>query len=69
MITKCLKTIPQFAEEVQERPYWEQHDSAKHLNWSAARTVELPNLKPSKQAMSFKLQEKLRNKLVGWVCL
>lgn len=61
MITKSLKTIPQFAEEAQDRTYWEQHDSAKHLNWSAARTVELPNLKPSTQAMSFKLKEKLRN--------
>ena len=30
------KTIPKFADEAQERAFWESHDSTEHLDWSKA---------------------------------
>ena len=44
---KQLKTIPKFADEVQERAFWEANDSTDHLDWSKAKKVTLPNLKPT----------------------
>ena len=35
-----------FKTEVQERAYWETHDSTVHLDWSQAQKVRLPNLRP-----------------------
>ncbi|MEO8118979.1 MAG: CopG family antitoxin [Rhodoferax sp.] len=43
---KQLKTIPKFADEVQERAFWDANDSTDHLDWSKAKKVTLPNLKP-----------------------
>lgn len=38
------QAIPKFKTEAQERAYWESHDSSKHVDWSAAQKVKLPNL-------------------------
>ena len=46
-MNKQTKAIPKFANEAQERAYWESHDSTEHLDWSKARKVTLPNLKPT----------------------
>lgn len=40
------KPIPEFASEADERAFWEAHDSADYVDWSAAERVYLPNLKP-----------------------
>ena len=46
-MTKPTKEIPRFENEAEERKFWESHDSADFLDWSLARSVTLPNLKPT----------------------
>lgn len=50
-----LKPTPTFANEGEERAYWEAHDSTEHLDWSKARSVSLPNLKPTTKTISLRL--------------
>ena len=54
-MNKPTKVIPVFANEAQERAYWESHDSTQHLDWSKARTVIMPNLKPTTKTISLRL--------------
>jgi predicted DNA binding CopG/RHH family protein len=57
-LAKPTKPIPQFADEAQERAYWEAHDSTTvHVDWSHARKVTLPNLKPTTQTISLRLPQ------------
>ena len=49
--TKRSTTIPVFQTEAQERAFWETHDSTDLLDWSAAKRVVLPRLKPSTQTI------------------
>ncbi len=44
---KQPKAAPKFANETEERLFWETHDSTEYLDWSKARKVVLPNLKPT----------------------
>ena len=53
------KPLPAFANEAQERAYWEPHDSTEHLDWSKARKVSLPNLKPTTKTISLRLPQHL----------
>ena len=54
-MSKRLKSVPTFANEAEERAYWESHDSSPHVDWSKAERVRLPNLKPSTKAISLRL--------------
>jgi predicted DNA binding CopG/RHH family protein len=56
---KTKKPIPTFASEADERAYWEAHDSTAHIDWSKARKVILPNLKPSTKTISLRLPQHL----------
>jgi len=58
-MNKLLKTIPDFANEAQERAYWESHDSTVHLDWSTAKRVTFPNLKPTTKTISLRLPQHL----------
>jgi len=58
-MNKPTKAIPQFATEAEERAYWETHDSTEHLDWSKARKVSLPNLKPTTKTISLRLLQHL----------
>jgi predicted DNA binding CopG/RHH family protein len=49
------KSIPTFKTEVEERKFWETHDSAEYINWSKAERARFPNLKPSTTAISIRL--------------
>ena len=45
-----LSPVPTFASETDERTYWETgggRDAVERLDWSKARKVALPNLKPT----------------------
>ncbi len=53
------KTIPEFASEEEERLFWQTHDSADYLDWSEAKHVKMPNLKPSTKTISVRLPEPL----------
>ena len=44
---KRLKPIPAFASEAEERAFCESHDSTVYIDWSKAKRVRFPNLKPS----------------------
>jgi predicted DNA binding CopG/RHH family protein len=50
-----LKSIPQFRNEAEERRFWETHDSSNYVDWSKAKRVRLPNLKPSTTSISLRL--------------
>jgi len=54
-----IKPIPSFANEEQERAYWETHDSTEHMDWSKASTVRLPHLKPTTKTISLRLPQHL----------
>ena len=59
--TKSVSTtgIPKFANEAQERAYWESHDSTNHMDWSKATKATLPNLKPTTKTISLRLPQHL----------
>lgn len=58
-MNKQTKAIPKFATEAQERAYWEKHDSTDYLDWSKAKKVALPNLKPTTKTISLRLPQHL----------
>ena len=56
---KRLKPIPKFANEDEERRFWEQHDSSEYLDWSQAQQVVMPKLKPTTKTISLRLPQHL----------
>ncbi|MCL5061043.1 MAG: BrnA antitoxin family protein [Candidatus Thermoplasmatota archaeon] len=58
-MSKRLKSVPAFASEAEERTFWETHDSADYVDWSRARRVVLPNLKPTTNTISLRLPKHL----------
>jgi predicted DNA binding CopG/RHH family protein len=58
-MSKPTKAIPRFADEAEERAFWERHDSADYVDWSKARRVVLPNLKPTTKTISLRLPQHL----------
>ena len=42
---KKLKPIPSFANEEEERLFWETHDSFDYVDWDNAVRVRLPSLR------------------------
>ena len=55
--------FPHFASEAEEREFWESHDSADHMDWEKAESVQLPNLKPSSTSISIRLPNSLLNQI------
>ena len=53
---KELKPIPAFRDEAAERLFWETHDSTDYVDWSKAKRVRFPNLKPSTTSISLRLR-------------
>ena len=58
-----MKKIPEFASEAEERRFWQTHDSAEYMDWSAAEAVVLPELKPSTRSISLRLPESMLEQL------
>jgi predicted DNA binding CopG/RHH family protein len=58
-MSKRLKPIPAFASEVEERKFWETHDSTDYVDWSKAERAVLPNLKPTTNTISLRLPKHL----------
>jgi predicted DNA binding CopG/RHH family protein len=52
---RTRKTVPTFRTEAQERRFWETHDTTDYVDWSAAQSIRLPNLKPSTETISLRL--------------
>ena len=49
------RAIPTFPSEVEERHFWETHDTGPFVDWSQARVAVFPNLKPSTETISLRL--------------
>jgi predicted DNA binding CopG/RHH family protein len=60
---KKLKKIPKFESEDEERDFWDTHSSLDYFDWSKARRLILPNLKPSRTTISLRLPDYLLNEL------
>jgi predicted DNA binding CopG/RHH family protein len=58
-MNKKLKPLPQFANESQAQEFWETHDSTEFLDWTTAKNVSLPNLKPTTKTISLRLPQHL----------
>lgn len=58
-----LKKIPNFANEAEERAFWESHSSTDYLEWSKAESASFPNLKPSTKTISLRLPEGLLDQI------
>ena len=55
--------LPKFKNEDEEREFWVSRDSTDYLDWSEAKTVVLPNLKPSLKSISIRLPESMIEEL------
>jgi predicted DNA binding CopG/RHH family protein len=47
--------VPTFRSEAEERGFWESHDSSGYMDWSKAKRVSLPALRPTTTAISLRL--------------
>ena len=56
---KKSKPMPRLKTEAAERAFWQAHDSADYVDWTAARRVRLPQLKPSTTTISLRLPESM----------
>ena len=54
---KKYKVFPRFRNEVEERKFWETHDTADYFDLSKAQRVRLPNLKLSTTSISLRLTQ------------
>ncbi len=52
-----LKKVPTYRNEDQERSFWAKADSADYVDWSNARPLVLPGLKPTLKTISIRLPE------------
>lgn len=57
---KRLKSIPKFKTEDEEAEFWNSHDSTEYFDWSKARHVIFPNLKPTSRSISIRIPEYIR---------
>jgi predicted DNA binding CopG/RHH family protein len=54
-----LKKIPKFKSEAEEAEFWATHDSSEYVDYSKAKHIVFPNLKPSTKTISIRLPESL----------
>lgn len=54
---KKFKPIPTFANEEEEAEFWLTHSTVDYVDWSKAKKVRIPNLKPSTKTISLRLPE------------
>ena len=62
-MSKQAKVVPKFANEAEERAFWDTHDSTEYLDWSKAQKAVLPNLKPTTRTISLRLPQHLLDSL------
>lgn len=58
-----IKKLPRFRSEQEERNFWKSHDSNDYIDWSKAKRMVFPNLKPSTRTISLRIPESMFNKL------
>lgn len=62
-MSKQLKPIPEFANEEEDRAFWEssRNDSTEYVDWSKAKLASFPKLKPSTETISIRMPEDVLN--------
>jgi predicted DNA binding CopG/RHH family protein len=58
-----MKKIPKFKTEAEERDFWANADSSDYIDWSKAKSLLLPNIKPSLRTISLRLPELMIDEL------
>ena len=53
------KKLPKFKNEDQELKFWATHDAVEHFDWSKAKNVTFPDLKPSVKTISLRLPKSM----------
>jgi predicted DNA binding CopG/RHH family protein len=59
----ALKKIPVFKTEGEEREFWTRADSTEYVDWSKARVVRTPSLRPSTTPISVRIPDTLLTEL------
>jgi predicted DNA binding CopG/RHH family protein len=54
---------PVFKSIEQERKFWGKHDSTRYVDWSKAKSVTFPNLKPTLKSISIRLPKSMLDDL------
>jgi predicted DNA binding CopG/RHH family protein len=54
-----LRKLPKFRNEKDEFAFWANHDSTEYVDYSKAKKMLLPKLKPSTRSISIRLPESL----------
>ena len=57
------KPVPEFKNDDEERAFWATHDSSEYVDWSKAKRVLFPNLKPTTRAISLRLPESMLDEI------
>ena len=60
---KSLKPIPVFRSDEEAGEFWMTHDTTEYIDWSKARRVSFPNLRPSTATISLRLPQALLDDL------
>jgi predicted DNA binding CopG/RHH family protein len=62
-MSRPFKPIPKFASEAEERAFWEspKNDSTEYVDWSKAKLVSFPKLRPSTETISLRMPEDVLN--------
>jgi predicted DNA binding CopG/RHH family protein len=60
---KKLKPIPKFKSHEEAGEFWMTHDTTDYIDWSKARRITFPNLRPSTATISLRLPQSLLNEL------
>jgi len=55
-----LKKIPKFKSEAEEVEFWATQDSTEYVDYSKAKRINFPNLKPSTKTISIRLPDSYR---------
>jgi predicted DNA binding CopG/RHH family protein len=58
-----LKKVPKFKTEAAEHEFWATHDSTEYVDYSRAKRVTFPHLKPSTATISLRLPQSLLDHL------
>ncbi len=58
-----MKKVPRFKSEDEERDFWASAESSEYVDWSKAKKMVLPNLKPSLKTISLRLPELMLEEL------
>ena len=62
-MSKPLKPNPKFKSEAEERAFWEspKNESTEYVDWSKAKLVSLPKLRPSTETISLRMTQDVLN--------